>query len=343
MKKILGAAAAAALLSAPLPALACATCGCSLDTEDATGFSDKEGWMVGILYTNIDQSQLRRGTNSISQTQAAAINQGNQEIERDTNNNYTTFSATYTPAPEWRINAQLPYIDRIHSTYGQAADPSAINPGQVTSASFQQIGDAKIIGSYQGLLDDHRLGLQLGVKLPTGNYGGMNTATNAIVGHPINFNSGPNAGTPMDTSLQPGNGSTDLIVGGYYSRPISQDFDAYGNAQLEMSVNQLLSGANEDYRPGNLDTFSLGLRYEHYSSVVPQFQVNLTHKSADQGALADQTDTAGTVIYASPGVSVQVSEGVSLFGFIQVPVDSWLAGYQLFPRWTGSIGTTYAF
>ncbi len=40
----------------------------------------------------------------------------------------------------------------------------------------------------------------------------------------------------LDTSLQPGTGSTDLIVGAYYYQAISQDFDAFVNGQFQAAV-----------------------------------------------------------------------------------------------------------
>jgi len=39
--------------------------------------------------------------------------------------------------------------------------------------------------------------------------------------------------TPLDASLQPGTGSTDIIVGAYYYQPISQNFDFFANAQFQ--------------------------------------------------------------------------------------------------------------
>ena len=99
----------------------------------------------------------------------------------------------------------MPYVIRDHSTYG---DFDSTQPLPALSYSrSSSIGDVKVIGSYQGWLPTHNLGVQLGVKLPTGRYG---TA--------VDFNAGPNAGTPLDASLQPGTGSTDLIVGAYYYR-----------------------------------------------------------------------------------------------------------------------------
>src|SRR6266436_6085737 len=65
--------------------------------------------------------------------------------------------------------------------------------------------------------------------------------------------------------------------------------------------------------------------------------------SPDQGALADRQGSAGTVAYFSPGLIVSATHDLQLYGFVQVPVYSELNGYQLFPRWTGSVGLSYAF
>ena len=40
---------------------------------------------------------------------------------------------------------------------------------------------------------------------------------------------------------------------------------------------------------------------------LPQLQLNLLHKRADQGALTDRPDTAGGVAYISPGVTVRAA------------------------------------
>ncbi len=202
----------------------------------------------------------------------------------------------------------------------------------MSSSRSSSLGDIKLIGSYQGLLPTHNLGLQLGVKLPTGKYG---TA--------VEFSAGPNAAMPLDASLQPGSGSTDIILGAYYYQAISQDFDFIVNGQFQSAVKHHMDQPGNDYRPGNSATVSLGLRYESSPRWVPQLQLNLLHKSRDQGALADVQSTAGSVAYVSPGVTARVLPQVHVYGFAQVPVYSNLYGTQLFPRWTVSFGASYAF
>ena len=143
--------------------------------------------------------------------------------------------------------------------------------------------------------------------------------------------------------MQPGTGSTDLIVGAYYYQAVSQNFDAFATAQFQSAVQHKQNQPGSDFRLGNVASMSFGLRYEAHPSWIPQLQVNLTRKTADQRALADVPDTAGTVAYLSPGLTMRVVHNLHLFGFVQFPVYSQLAGYQLFPHWTATVGGSYAF
>ncbi|WP_414640203.1 transporter [Bordetella sp.] len=347
MDTALTAIACLAGLAAPMAAQACATCGCSLSTDAAMGYSAMPGWRVNLDYSFIPQNQLRSGSGAVSPTQAAAINAagGSQEVEHQTINRYVNLGISYSPNSNWNFSAIVPYIDRSHTTYSNAT-PDQLTSDNLSGATSSGIGDIKLIGSYQGFLPTHNFGLQLGVKLPTGRYGGQNVNTGATVGrNPVFFSSGPNAASNqvVDTSLQPGTGSTDLIVGAYYYQPVSQNFDAFVNGQFQSAVMENLNEPGANYRPGNLTTMSVGLRYEANPRIVPQLQINVTHKSADQGALADTTDTAGTIVYLSPGVTVSVAKNLQFYAFVQKALYSHLDGYQLFPRWTGTIGVSYAF
>jgi hypothetical protein len=337
------------IFTVPLPAFACATCGCSLSSDAAMGYSAGSGWRITTEYDYINQDQLRSGTSEILPSQVAAINNagGNQEIEHDTINRYLNVDISYAPSANWNFKLLVPYIDRSHSTYAESTNP--LTQADLSGSTITGFGDIKFITSYQGLLPTHNLGIQLGVKLPTGDYGGPNANGTGIVGrNPTPFTTGPNSQIPspgnlVDTSLQPGTGSTDVFIGAYYYKAVSQNFDAFINGQFQSSVAHELDQTGADYRPGNQVTVSFGLRYETNPKWVPQVQVNLTTKSPDQGALADTTDTAGTVAYLSPGITTMVAKNLHVYGFVQVPVYSNLDGYQLFPHWTATVGASYAF
>jgi hypothetical protein len=287
------------------------------------GYSATAGWRLSVEYDYIHQDQLRSGTRAI-----AGVPDG-YELERETLNRYITTGVSYSPNSEWNVSLLVPYVMRTHSTFGQFDSTQPLP--DLSSSRSSSLGDIKLIGSYQGILPTNNLGVQLGVKVPTGHYG---TA--------VKFYGGPNAGAPLDASLQPGTGSTDIIVGAYYYQAISQDFDIFANGQFQSALKHHMDQPGNDYRPGNSTTLSFGLRYEADPRWVPQLQVNLLRKSRDQGALADIQSTAGNVAYVSPGLTVRVVSSLHVFGFVQVPFYSNLYGYQLFPRYTASVGASYA-
>ena len=317
-------AALSVLGASPQRAHACASCGCTLSADAAMGYSALPGWRLSVEYDYIDQDELRSGTQAVSGVPAGT------ELEHQTINQYVTTGLSYTPNSSWNLTLLIPYVIRSHSTYG-TYDPAQPLP-ELSRAFSSSLGDVKLIASYQGFLPTNNLGVQLGVKLPTGQYG---TA--------VEFYSGPNAGSPLDASLQPGTGSTDIIVGAYYYQAVSQNFDAFVNAQFQAAVKHRMDQPGNDFRPGNSTTVSFGLRYEGNPRVVPQLQMNLLHKAPDEGALADVQNTAGSVVYVSPGITAQLSARFHVFAFAQLPVYSNLYGIQLFPRWTASTGVTYAF
>jgi hypothetical protein len=344
--RLAGATSALLFLVAGFPrvAHACATCGCTLSTDAATGYSTASGWRLNVDYTFIDQDQLRHDSSKASPQKV--VNQpsdpslGGGEIEKQTINRYINVGATYRFNVDWGLTFVVPYVIRDHDTYGtQLAPytPSETAPDEVSNAHVAGLGDVKLIGSYQGFLPMHNLGIQFGIKLPTGHYGGE-TDDGDLVGHPTTFRSGPGLGQSLDSSLQAGTGSTDLIIGGYYYQPISQNFDMFVNGQFQAAVSERMDQPGADFRPGNLVSASFGLRYEAHANWVPQLQINVIRRSVDQGAFADRPDTAGTVAYVSPGISASLTRNIQFYAFVQVPAYSHLQGYQLFPHWTSTVG-----
>jgi hypothetical protein len=287
------------------------------------GYYTEPGWRLSLEYDYIHQDQLRSGTRAVSTVP------NDVELEHDTLNRYVTVGLDYSPTADWNIDLRMPYVIRTHSTYGAYDSSQPLPP--LSDSRSSSLGDIKLIGSYQGLLPAHNFGVQLGVKLPTGQYGKT-----------VDFRSGPAAGSPLDTSLQPGTGSTDIIVGAYYYQAIGHNLDFFANLQFQSAVTSKQDQPGNDFHPGNTTALSFGVRYEQTPNWVPQLQMNLLHKGVDRGALADITDTAGYVAYLSPGLTVQMAGKLSIYGFVQVPVYSDLVGYQLFPRYAFSVGASYA-
>ncbi len=184
-----------------------------------------------------------------------------------------------------------------------AQSMNPLTPDKVSGASVDSLGDIRFITSYQGLLPTHNLGFSSGLYCPPEIMADPMPLARVLVGrNPVAFNSGPNSQIPspgnlLDTSLQAGAGATDLIVGAYYYQAVSQNFDAFINGQFQAALWHKLDQPGEDYRPGNLVNVSFGVRYEENPMIVPQLQMNITHKSADQGALAGPLPTRAALSY----------------------------------------------
>jgi hypothetical protein len=308
-------------VSIPTYVYACASCGCSLSTDwDAQGISGAPGIRLDLRYDYLDQKQYRSGSNKTSKL--AVDGQGN-EVEDKTTNHYVTAGIDYSPSRDWGINIQIPYIDRSHSTYGDSGGyPSTSSSDGYDTSHTKSVGDIKVIGRY--LISGYNLGLQLGVKLPTGDY----------------KKTFDNSGDSLDRGLQPGSGTTDLLVGAYHFGSINKDWDYYAQAMAQIPTN-----TKDGYQPGNSLNLNFGVRYLLNDYITPQLQINtkVSGRDSEVGNAATGQDSGGTLVYLSPGVTVNVLKDLKLYGFVQLPIYQYVNGNQLTPTWTGTLGARYNF
>jgi len=332
--------------------MACASCGCSLNTDIGTqGMGSSQGWTFDLRYDNLNQNQLRSGTGTISQNQAAnTINPKTglpAEVEGFTQNNYVTASLDYNNGETWGATVVLPYIMRSHMTYGQDTDPGD-GLGYPTGANGYSsqangFGDMKIIGRYFGFAEQKDWGIQFGVKLPTGS----NNQT--AVG-----NSG--SIVAVDPGLQLGTGSTDAIIGVYKFGiiPKTEDWGYFGNVQYQATVKptnvpstiaaiNAAGGVGNSYRPGNALNINVGTNYQGWDKWVPTLQFNYLYKTADSGTAADTWSTGGTLLYATPGILYKLTDQTQVYANVQLPVYQNLNGIQLAPSFIASMGVRVHF
>ena len=76
----------------------------------------------------LDQKQYRSGNNKTSKS---AVDRQGKEVEDKTTNLYVTAGIDYSPSRDWDINAQIPYIDRLHGACGEGG-------GVIDPASFDR-------------------------------------------------------------------------------------------------------------------------------------------------------------------------------------------------------------
>lgn len=310
------------------PAFACSSCGCTLSSDwDTQGLSVGSGLRLDLRYDYINQNQLRhgRGTASAAAVANAQAEGSLGETEQYTKNHYYTVGIDYSANRSWGVNVQIPYVDRSHGTLGY----DNVNPGaldtEATTSHTRSLGDVRVIGRYQGLSADGDTGLLFGLKLATGR-------------HDYNFGGGPMAGSPLDRSLQPGTGSTDLILGAYRFGAFNKDWDWFvqGLAQKAMST-------TDGFRPGSSVNLNFGVRYMDFESAVPQLQINARSVRHDEGINADSLNSGGSLVYLSPGVTVPVAKTAKVYGFVQLPLYQRVEGFQLAPKWNASVGVNFGF
>ncbi|WP_267224522.1 hypothetical protein [Dyella silvae] len=307
----------AALVFAPGMASACSACGCALNSDwSSQGYATSLGLHVSVRQDYFNQSQLMSGTNTVSHSSFQFPT--DQEVQQTTINRNTLLGADYNFSRYWGLSVQLPYTDRYHSTIA-AGDTTT------STSDARGIGDLRVVARYQGLSDDASIGLQFGLKLPTG-------------GFTQNFDTGPQAGTRLDRGLQLGTGTTDALLGIYKFGYLSQSIGYFGQAMAQIALD-----AREHFRPGNSINVNLGVRYLDAGRFVPQLQLNLHSEQRESGAQADQPNSGSTVAYLSPGLGMTITRRLEAFAFVQVPVYRRVNGLQLEPRVLWSLGGQYRF
>lgn len=333
-------------------AFACASCGCSLNTDIGTqGMGMTEGWTLDVRYDSLNQNRLWSGKKSISQQAVNAANPS-AEVENFTQNNYLTGSLDYNDGETWGVTAVLPFIMRTHSTFGSgdgSADGAANASNPSSNAYLSQasgIGDVKVIGRYFGFAEQKDWGLQFGLKLPTGNNGQI-----------VTNHGGASQG--VDPGLQLGTGSTDAILGVYQFGylPKTENWGYFANLQYQatlkptnvpVSIASLNSVANggagaASYRPGNALNLNVGLNFQGFEKFVPTLQINYLNKKVDSGTAADTLSTGGNLVYLTPGTLYNLTDKMQVYANIQLPVYQNMNGYQVVPTYIASVGMRLRF
>ncbi|MBI5437170.1 MAG: hypothetical protein HY937_08715 [Nitrosomonadales bacterium] len=310
-------------------AQACVACEDTLSKDWGTqGISTHPGLTADLSYSYVNQSQQRYGSGTASSSLINSLLTAGQEIEDYTTTRTTTASLNYT-SDTWGVNTLLPYVQRTHGTFSNTAPLGS----SYLSSSDNSIGDIRVIGRYSGFSADKTVGVIAGIKLPTG-------STNS------NFNDGV---TPLDRSLQIGTGSTDLILGGFFTGTAGEyGWFAQGTVQHAVATKTI---TGMDYHPGDSYSLNTGIRYAKFGAkFTPMLQLNYIHRQSDTGAGATPPDaltlgpaTGGTLVYLAPGASVRVGGGTSVYGFIQLPVYQNVNSLQLSPRYTLTLGVKHSF
>jgi hypothetical protein len=315
-------AALAACLCAVAPTIVSASCGaafCMVNTNwSVQGLWNQPGPRFDLRYEYIDQDQPMTGTRRID---VGEIARHHDEVSTLNHNVFATLDYGFTP--EWGMSVVVPSVDRRHEHIHNHRGAKLIERW-----SFRELGDVRVQGRWQSVVDDGRAdsagfgGLTFGLKLPTGRHDVAN-----------------GEGAVAERSLQPGTGTTDLMLGGYYRLvlPLS-DWSAFVQAQVQLPLAE-----RDGYRPGVQAGIDGGVRYELNPRVGLMLQLLYRYKARDKGVDAEPEDTGGQTLAVAPGVSVALTDTVQLYGFVQLPLFQRVNGVQLTSDWSAVAGVSVQF
>jgi len=310
--------AAATLLAASAAAQACSSCGCTLDADWATqGVTTRAGWTADLRFDYYRQHDLRSGLHPVDRGSIELP--PDEEIQQQTVNRDATLTLDRGFAEDWGVTLVVPWISRSHTTIAEG------DTG-LSSSKSNSIGDARVLMRYTGFSAAQDWGLQVGLKLPTGD------------SHGVDFDGGPQEGEMLDRGLQPGTGSTDLLLGAFRFGAFDARWDWFAQGLLQVPV-----AHERAFRPGAGLNLSAGVRWHGLGALVPQAQLNARREQRESGEDADQPNSGSTLVYFSPGATWNVNPQASVYLFGQVPVHQRVNGLQIEPNWSASAGVHFKF
>lgn len=289
---------------APGAAWACA-CGCGV-FEVGTSYMLPQGpGGMGFLdYAFQDQNQ-----NWSDSSKAPAANNDDKEIRTS----FLSVGMQYMFNSSWGVEGEMPFAYRDFKTISAAPN----NP--LTSVQWFSQGDLRLHALYTGFSPDMSSGLDLGLKLPTGNF------------------SHEDAYDDVDRDSEIGTGSTDILLGGFRRGNLGQSMKWDWFAQVEADLPVLTQA---DYRPGFEVDGAAGIDYNAFSigrlGILPLAQVIVSGRTRDLGNDAaggandgnDGINSGYTRVLLSPAIEFHLHP-VILYADVEVPVFEHVTGNQL--------------
>ena len=320
MKRTLSAAAALAATVAPLSAAAsCGSAFCLVNTNwSVQGVWNEPGPRVDFRYEYVDQDQPMSGSKRVG---VGEIPADHDEVRTINRNVFATID--YGFSPEWGVSVVVPYVDRFHEHIHNHEDEKLVEQWD-----FGRLGDIRVQGRWQTDLASADpasaafAGITFGLKLPTG----KRDVANAD-------------GEVAERSLQPGTGTTDALIGGYFRQALPfADYSWFAQVSARLALN-----SRDGYKPGNQVGVDAGFRYDANARLAAMLQLNYSYKARDKGSEAEPEDSGGQVISASPGVSYAIAPGYQVYAFVQLPLWQRVNGVQLTSSWSVAGGISAQF
>jgi hypothetical protein len=276
--------------------------------------SDRLTLQYSFMNQNLDQS-------------GSALTNPGYNPDKQIETSFYTVDIAHQFNHRWGVAVEIPYWQRYfvtdnNGTPGVTDQQAAVTP-DIESAQVNTLSDVRLMGMYTGFSEDMAIGLELGVKLPTGPY----------TANPL-----------LDRDTEPGTGTTDLLIGGFDRGQFSANWGWFGQTLLDAPLY-----ARDGYEPANNLDVAAGIHYDGIadaSTLTPLLQANVTIRGHDSGGGDSVTGNANSGyenLYITPGLQSQLGEHIQATGFVYLPVSRNVNGDQLVASWLVNAQISYLF
>ena len=301
---------------------ACGGANCSLITGSQDGVLGKDKFVMDLSYRYVLSENPHRGSNSTNQALVPKVNFETRSLELEehkelrTVNKLAQFDISYGVTEKFTLSLNMPFFnDRFH----EHEDGGVFNNVDGTSG----FGDITLVAKYAfWQTTKHIFVGGIGIKFATGDYklrdsdGGINEPT-----------------------LMPGTGSYDAILSGIYN------YSAIPNKlNIFTSVSHRFTTENDlDYLFGDTTLIDVGAAYLLTKTVSISGQVNTRISGRDKFIDLDVPSTGGEFIFFTPGVRLAVSDDVSVYSHVQLPIYQRVNDENLVEDYGLMLGVSYGF
>ena len=208
-----------------------------------------------------------------------------------------------------------------HADHAEEGHAEEHEGEKVVTKQWWAMGDIRLNAIWTGLSKDQSTGINLGVKLPSGNW------------------TEPN----VERSVQVGTGSTDILFGFYHRHRITSDalWSWYSQAQLDAPV--ISQGG---YTPGIAVDVATGVYYSGLSlgkvKIRPIGQAIFTTVGSDSGPNASGQNNGFQQLSLAPGIEFEVHP-VRVYADVAMPVMNNVSGNQLIAPAQVRVIASYSF
>ncbi len=298
-----------ALFLTPMAASAnCGSASCPLNNDRYLGAG---GLFLTLHHEYINLDEIYVGS---SRSHVGALANTHDEIS--TLSERTIVAGDFGLSDRFSLHGEIPFVHREHIHRERTTDGFANEYW-----NFEGMGDAILSLRYTPMFATTHfapsLALTAGLKLANGATGVTN-----------------GAGERAEVTLQPGTGSTDFLLGLNYRQNIAS-VPAVGGAYSALPLLagvlvQIPGNGTEGYRFGNSVIASAGTAYQFAARGTFLFQLNYRWQDhADPGSTGEfASNTGGSWLFASPGLSIELSDAFSAEGYVQLPLYQNLNGIQ---------------